>query len=103
MYEIGKSSIHGHGLLAIQTIPKDTDLGLSHIGIGFVNKRLVAGETTEVGEFQNHCGEPNCINKIVRENLHMITTKVVGRGEELTIDFAKNSDICINIENSESW
>ena len=103
MYAVDKSSIHGYGLIATRDISKDTALGLSHIGIGFVNERLVAGEATEVGQFQNHNRNPNCINRIVRDNLHMITTIDVKCGEELTIDFTKKSDICINIENSESW
>jgi len=103
MYKVGKSSIHGYGLIATKNLPKDTDIGLSHIGIGFVNERLVAGETTEVGSFQNHNRDPNCINKIVGENLHMVATKQIKNGEELTIDFVKNADICINIENSENW
>lgn len=103
MYKVGKSSIHGYGLIATKNISKDTDVGLSHVGIGFVNERLVAGETTEIGHFQNHNRYANCINKVVGENLHMVTTKEVRKDEELTIDFTKNSDICINIENSESW
>ena len=103
MYEVGKSSIHGHGLIATKNLPKDTDIGLSHIGIGFVNERLVAGETTEIGHFQNHNRNPNCINKIVGKNLHMVAAAGIKSGEELTIDFTTNSDICINIESSESW
>jgi hypothetical protein len=103
MYTVSESNIHGMGLIATKDISDDTDLGLSHIGIGFVNERLVAGEAMEIGQFQNHNRNPNCINRIVRDNLHMITTKDVKCGEELTIDFTKNSDICINIENSESW
>tara|TARA_B110000495_G_C22589006_1_gene353138 strand:+ start:246 stop:566 length:321 start_codon:yes stop_codon:yes gene_type:complete len=103
MYKVGESFIHGYGLIATCNISKDTDVGVSHIGIGFVNERLVAGEATEVGQFQNHTQKPNCINKIVGDDLHMITTSQIKYGEELAIDFTKNSDICINIENSENW
>ena len=103
MYTVDKSSIHGYGLIATKDISKDTDVGLSQVGIGFVNERLVAGETTDIGHFQNHSRNPNCINKIVGENLHMVTEEEIKNGEELTIDFTKNSDICINIESSESW
>jgi SET domain-containing protein len=103
MYTVDKSTIHGYGLIATKDISKDTDIGLSHVGIGFVNERLVAGETSDIGHFQNHNLNPNCINKIVGENLHMVTMKKVRKDEELTIDFTKNFDICINIENSENW
>ena len=33
----------------------------------------------------------------------VFTIKDVKCGDELTINFYENTDICINIENSESW
>lgn len=103
MYKLGESHIHGHGLIATEYISANTDVGLSHIGIGLLNGKVVAGEATDVGNFQNHSNEPNCVNRIIEKDLHMFTIKDVHVGEELTIDFYKNSDICVNIENSESW
>ena len=103
MYKLDESKIHGHGLIAVRNIKKNTDVGLSHIGIGLVNGRVVAGEATDIGNFQNHSDSPNCINKIVGKDLHMFTTKPIKLGDELAINFYENTDICINIENSESW
>lgn len=103
MYKLGESNIHGHGLIATESIKANTDVGLSHIGIGLINNKVVAGEATDIGNFQNHSNSPNCVNKIVGKDLHMHTTSDVKHGEELTINFYKNTDICVNIENSESW
>lgn len=103
MYKLGESKIHGHGLIATKDIKSNVDVGLSHIGIGLVNGKVVAGEATDIGNFQNHNNSPNCINKIVGKDLHMVTTKEIRCGEELTINFYENTDICVNIENSETW
>ena len=103
MYKLGESNIHGHGLIATENIKANTDVGLSHIGIGLINNKVVAGEATDIGNFQNHSNSPNCVNKIVGKDLHMHTTSDVKHGEELAINFYKNTDICVNIENSESW
>jgi len=103
MYKLDESKIHGHGLIATKHIKKNTDVGKSHTGIGLINERVVAGETTDIGRFQNHSSSNNCVNKIVGKNLHMFTLKDVKCGDELTINFYENTDICINIENSESW
>ena len=103
MYKLDESEIHGHGLIATKNIKANTDVGLSHVGIGLVNGRVVVGEATDIGNFQNHRNSPNCINKIVGNDLHMFTTDPIECGEELTINFYENTDICVNIENSESW
>jgi len=103
MYKLGESNIHGYGLIATENIKANTDVGLSHIGIGIINERIVAGETTDIGRFQNHSNTNNCVNKIVGKDLHMFTINDVKCGDELTINFYENTDICINIENSESW
>ena len=103
MYKLGESSIHRHGLIATENIKANTDIGLSHIGIGLINNKVVVGEATDVGNFQNHSSINNCVNKIVGKDLHMFTFKDVKCGDELTINFYENTDICINIENSESW
>jgi|TARA_A200000159_G_C7319799_1_gene338346 hypothetical protein len=103
MFKLGESNIHGHGLIATENIKANTDVGLSHSGIGLINERVVVGEATDIGNFQNHSNTNNCVNKIVGKDLHMFTINDVKCGDELTINFYENTDICINIENSESW
>ena len=103
MFKLSESHIHGHGLIATEDIKKNTDIGCSHIGIGMLNDKVVAGEATDIGNFQNHSRINNCTNKIVGKNLHMFTIKDVKKGEELVVNFYDNKNICINIENSENW
>ena len=103
MYKLGESNIHGHGLIATENIKANTDVGLSHIGIGLVNERVVVGEATDIGNYQNHSNHPNCVNKIIGKDLHMITNKDIKCGDELVINFYENKKICVNIESSESW
>tara|TARA_Y100001934_G_C12160679_1_gene681790 strand:- start:91 stop:447 length:357 start_codon:yes stop_codon:yes gene_type:complete len=103
LYHLGESKIHGHGLIATEHISANVDIGLSHIGIGLINGKVIAGEATDIGNFQNHNDSPNCINKIVGKDLHMFTIDAVDCGDELTINFYENANICVNIENSETW
>ena len=46
-------------------ITKGMDIGITHIGIGLINNKLVCGDITEIGSFQNHSYKPNCINKVI--------------------------------------
>jgi hypothetical protein len=100
---IRESNIHGLGVFSTKEFTPNVDVGKSHIGIGFINGKLIAGQTTDLGRFQNHSNKPNCINKIVGADLHMVTTQHIYPGDELVVDFHQNAHICINIENSENW
>ena len=103
MYKVSESNIHGHGLISTEYIKSNTDVGISHVGIGLINNKVIAGETTDIGRFQNHSTSNNCVNKVVGKNLHMFTLKDVKCGDELTINFYENAEICVNIEHSENW
>ena len=98
VYKIDKSKIHGLGVFANEPIPKGTDVGITHIGIGAVNGKLICGDITEIGSFQNHSYKPNCINKVIDGNIHMVSIQDIGIGEELVIDFSKNEDIAVNVQ-----
>tara|TARA_Y100000310_G_scaffold255942_1_gene263596 strand:+ start:286 stop:609 length:324 start_codon:yes stop_codon:yes gene_type:complete len=98
IYKIDKSKIHGYGIIAIQPIPENTNIGISHIGIGLINNKLVCGDITEMGSFTNHSYKPNCIYKVVDGNIHMVSIKDIDIEEELVIDFSKNKDIAVNIQ-----
>jgi len=105
MYKIDISNIHGHGLIAIQDIPKGTTVGKSHIGMGRVNNKVLCGNITEIGSFQNHSNKPNCKLSIIRNDIYSVTTTDIKQGEELVIDFTKNKGIAVNIEYKveDSW
>ena len=79
---IDKSTIEGVGLFAKEFIPKDTNLGVTHIPssrFGIIR--------TPLGGFINHSETPNCIiNK--NTEVHYLTTLVdIQPGEELTVKY----------------
>ena len=98
MYKIEKSDIHGLGLIATQRISEGIDLGVTHIGAGIINGKVVCSDVTKDGLFTNHSYEPNCIYKVIGKDIHMVTIRDIEVGEELVIDYTGNKDIAINIE-----
>ena len=86
--KIKDSSIHGQGLFAIENIPIDTDLGVSHIEV--VHKNLKAEILrTPLGGFINHTSEPNCYRiKIDSKQWIIKTNKNIKDGEELTLKYS---------------
>ena len=86
---IKSSSIQGLGLFATQDIPKDTDLGISHIkfpdGIAI---------RMPLGGFYNHSDEPNCVKRFVdlgstaTYNIYKLDTlRDIKSGEEITVKY----------------
>ena len=75
------SNIHGLGLFSTKLIPKETNLGITHIK----DERFENGFIrTPLGGFFNHSEDPNI--KIVENGdyLEVVTIKVIPPGEELT-------------------
>tara|TARA_A100001015_G_C14635204_1_gene573253 strand:+ start:127 stop:456 length:330 start_codon:yes stop_codon:yes gene_type:complete len=103
MYEIKESNIHGFGVFATQDLKSDTNIGTSHIGIGFLNDKVIAGETTDIGRCQNHSNNCNSEYKIIGKDLNLVLTEDVSKGTEILVNYHNNVNVCINIENSESW
>ena len=103
MYEIKESEVHGLGVFATQDLKPNLNVGTSHIGIGFLNEKIIAGETTDIGRCQNHSKICNSEYRIVGKDLHLFTTKKITSGEEILVNYYDNSKVCINIENSEEW
>lgn len=91
---IKPSNIHGLGLFATQDIPKDTNLGISHVrNDGFPQSWI----RTPLGGFYNHSDDPNCYIKesFVTEALIsckiLITLKSIPRDTELTCTYTMYS------------
>ena len=78
---IKPSSIEGLGLFAVQTIAKNTDLGMSHFLYGDFLIR------TPLGGFVNHSEKPNCKRVELEEESHLKTIKEIKPGEELTLKY----------------
>lgn len=82
---IKPSKIDGLGLFAIKVIPKNTYFGLTHIAVG---NHLIR---TPLGGFINHSNKPNCIKEredcIYHEETHLVTNRLIKKGEELTVKY----------------
>jgi SET domain-containing protein len=82
---IKDSSVHGLGLFAKYDIPKDTDLGISHVVCGSNTIR------TPLGGFYNHSDNPNCIkeyfNLLSGTRFNLITTKDIKANEEILVKY----------------
>ena len=86
---VKSSPIHGLGLFAIETIPKNIDLGMIH----FVLENLYDNREREiirtpVGGFVNHSENPNCERVEVKSyRWNLKTIKEVKKDEELTLKY----------------
>lgn len=81
---IKNSNIEGLGLFANKDIPKEYNLGITHIkDIRFEN----GYSRTPLGGFFNHSDEPNC--KVVYKDdfIYLVTLSEIRMGEELTAKY----------------
>jgi len=92
-----KSKIEGIGLFATRKIPKDTNLGVTHINSSLDISTIIR---TPLGGFYNHSENPNCKKKVsVKQRSHgecrdlfvqyeLITIRDIEKGEELTVYYS---------------
>jgi len=86
---LGFSDIHDIGVFAKESIPKGTNLGMSHMKMRDTIFR------TPLGGFINHADEPNCtkIELLMREDSedykkwNLMTMQDIKEGEELTLTY----------------
>ena len=77
---IHNSSIHGLGLFATQDIPKDTNIGISHVK----DSRFEDGYIrTPLGGFFNHSETPNCKVHHEDEYIYLITIQDIKQYDEI--------------------
>ena len=100
---IDKSLIDGLGLFAVELIPADTKLGITHHFIrsdvdvwaeegansgGYQSVRVHEPykeiRRTPLGGFYNHSDDPNCYSLISSDDAALITLRDIEVGEELT-------------------
>ena len=89
---IGPSQIHGAGILAIEDIPGEVVIGISHVYDPNFQHDYIR---TPLGGFINHSDKPNC-ELIEDENddyKKIKTLKKIEQGEELTLKYSLYS-IC---------
>jgi len=85
---IGPSDIHGVGIFAKDDIPKDIEIGISHVYDPDFQHNYIR---TPLGGFINHSNTPNC--KLVEdaENADykkLKTIKKIEQGKELTLKYS---------------
>jgi len=84
---IKPSPIQGLGVFAGEQIPKGTDLGVAQI------KHTEGYSVTPLGRYHNHSLEPNCENVLVGNERHLVSSKDVEPGEEITINYILQPDL----------
>ncbi len=90
---IGPSSIHGAGIIAQDDIPKDIEIGISHVYDPNFQHEYIR---TPLGGFMNHSDEPNCelIDDTENTDYKKIKTiKKIESGKELTLKYSMY-DLC---------
>jgi hypothetical protein len=81
---IGQSNIHGAGLFAIEDIPAEVIIGITHIyDTDFEDDYI----RTPLGGFINHIKNPNC-ELIDEDDYKKLKTKIhINAGTELTLKY----------------
>jgi len=85
---IGPSDIHGAGIIAKEDIPKDIEMGISHIYDPEFQHNYIR---TPLGGFVNHSENPNCELIDKDDDYHyktIRTIKKVEAGQELTLKYS---------------
>mgnify|MGYP003651290530 FL=1 len=89
---IGPSQIHGAGILAIEDIPGEVVMGISHVYDPNFQHDWIR---TPLGGFINHSDKPNCelVEDEDTDYKRLKTIKKIEQGEELTLKYSLY-DIC---------
>jgi hypothetical protein len=102
-----RSSLHGWGVFALETIPKNTRIihyagekiptregtrrgpaqeSRGHIWLFVVNSRWVRDAEVggNVARFINHTCQPNCYTRVVGDTIWICAARTIRKGEELS-------------------
>lgn len=87
-FEIGKSSIHGDGVISTKELQASE----------FINLAIYKGQdgsfhTTRFGGYLNHSTNPNAITNKDGDNYLTYAGKRINDGEEITVDYTKNLEL----------
>ena len=85
---IKPSTISGLGVFAYKAIPKDIDLGITHIANTIVGYHFPQNVIrTPLGGFLNHSETPNCMIEQEGQIWYLLTQDVISSNQELTIKY----------------
>lgn len=88
-YRVGKSKIQGDGAFAKKDIMPGEHIGKVHT----INQLYTDYDFTELGKKHNHSETPNVQNILVGNERHLIATKPIKKGEELTSNYRLQPDL----------
>ena len=94
---IGPSDIHGAGIIAQDDIPKDIEIGISHIYDPEFQHDYIR---TPLGGFINHKEEPNCELVDKDEDYHYKVIRTLCKieaGKELTLKYKMYDPSKLNV------
>ena len=86
---IGPSQIHGAGILAIEDIPGEVVIGITHVYDPNFQHNYIR---TPLGGFVNHSNTPNCelVDDKNEDYKQLKTLKKIEEGKELTLKYTLN-------------
>tara|TARA_A100001011_G_scaffold210496_1_gene218782 strand:+ start:469 stop:795 length:327 start_codon:yes stop_codon:yes gene_type:complete len=85
---IKESSIHGLGLFAINEIPANIELGISHVKDSRFSHGYIR---TPLGGFFNHSKKPNCEAVYIGDFIKIRTLMNINLDDEITVDYTKHN------------
>ena len=86
-YKIGKSSIHGNGVIATDSISKDSLIDTALVPDGISHK------TTTFGAHLNHSNSPNAETRKENNIYRTYCIKDIEKGDEIVVDYTKNKEL----------
>jgi SET domain-containing protein len=94
-YYVDDSKLGGKGVFASKDLQKGERIGRLHTII----KLNSDYDFTELGKMHNHNDYPNCHNQLIGNERHLVASRNIKKGEELTTDYRLQPDL----EQPQSW
>ena len=88
-YEFGKSGIEGKGTFAKKDLKPGDYIGKVHT----INQLFTDYDFTDLGRNHNHSDNPNVQNILVGNERHLVATKPIKKGTELTSNYRLQPDL----------
>lgn len=90
---VSQSPIHGNGLFTLNDISAGS----------FICFARVNGVRSQAGRFSNHSANPNCEMRASGDDIALFSTRDIGNGDELTIDYRQSTHVNIEILNNKTY
>lgn len=88
-YHTGKSKIQGKGAFANENLKPGDYIGKVHT----INQLYTDYDFTDLGRNHNHSNNPNVQNVLIGNERHLVATKPIKKGQELTSNYRLQPDL----------